>query len=109
MAKTKATRLREQRERQAEVRKAKRENKQPGRDDIARIALRWLIVTAARLAELKHDPKLKNKVEDILLEELGRQGFDPVGSDKVLEDLIRKYTKGGWDFRRKLHLLKADQ
>lgn len=109
MAKSRTTRLREQRERQAEYRKAQKAARRPGRDDVGRIALRWLIVSTARLAQRQQNPKRMNQVEDVLLEALEQQGFDPVASDDVLEALIRKYTNEGWDFRRKPHLRRPDE
>ena len=104
MAKSKAVRLKEQRERQAELRKENKAARRPGRDDFARVALRWIIVEIATVAEKEQKSALMNKVEDVLLQGLERQGFDAVAADEVLEALIRKYTKEGWDFRRKPHL-----
>lgn len=104
MAKSKATRLREQRERQSAYRDEQKRLRRPGRDDIARIALRWLIVSTARLAEREGNPSRMDHVEDAILRELAEQGFDPPASDRALSDLIERYVEGGWDFRRKPHL-----
>ena len=44
------------------------------------------------------------KLISMLLDALADQGFDKDASLDVLEDLIFRYTKLGWDFRRKTHL-----
>ncbi len=109
MAKSKATRLREQRERQQDYRDRQKQLRRPGRDDIARIALQWLIVNTAKLAEREGNPARLNKVEEAILEKLVEQGFDPAASDRVLGDLIDRYVEDDWDFRRKPHLLADAQ
>jgi hypothetical protein len=106
LAKSKSTRLREQRERQQEYRSEQKRLKRPDRDDVARVALRWLIVeTNTRLA---NEPQRMTFMETVLLDELERLGFDRKQSDDVLEDLVDRYVKEGWDFRRKLHLEVAE-
>lgn len=109
MPKSRATRLREQRARQQEYRDAQKKLRRPGRDDIARIALQWLIVNTAKLAEREGNPARMNKVEEAILEKLVEQGFDPMASDTALGDLIDRYVEGGWDFRRKPHLWAGNQ
>ena len=104
MANSKATRLREQRARQQEYRDEQKMQRRPGRDDIARIALQWLIVNTSKLAEREGNPARMNKVEVAILEKLVEQGFDPAASDRALGDLIDRYVDGGWDFHRKPHL-----
>jgi len=104
MPKSRATRLREQRARQQEYRDQQKKLRRPGRDDIARIALQWLIVNTAKLAEREGNPARMNKVEEAILEKLVEQGFDPAASDSALGDLIDRYVADGWDFRRKPHL-----
>jgi len=44
------------------------------------------------------------KLIDMLLDALAGQGFDEDASLDVIDDLIARYTKGGWEFRRKVHL-----
>jgi len=105
MGKSRATRLREQRARQQEYRDQQKQFRRPGRDDIARIALQWLIVNTAKLAEREGNPARMNKVEEAILEKLVEQGFDRGASDQALGDLIDRYVDGRWDFRRKIHLL----
>lgn len=104
MAKSKATRLREQRARQQEYRDEQKMQRRPSRDDIARIALQWLIVNTSKLAEREGNPARMNKVEVAILEKLVEQGFDPAASDRALGDLIDRYVDAGWDFQRKPHL-----
>ncbi|WP_281978874.1 hypothetical protein [Pseudorhizobium flavum] len=93
-----------QRGRQQVYRERLKRERRPGRDDVARIALHWLIVETARMAEKQNSPARMNKVEEVLLEGLVSQGFDARASDQVLGELIDKYVDGGWTFRRKLHL-----
>jgi len=50
------------------------------------------------------DKVAMEKLIDMLLDALAGQGFDRDASLDVLEDLIFRYTKRGWDFRRKTHL-----
>ena len=83
-----------------------RQRDYPGRDDVARIALHWLIVKTARLAVTTSNPERMHVVEDALLDGLVAQGFDARASEQVLDELIDKYVDGGWGFRRKLHLQK---
>lgn len=93
-----------QRQRQQEYRERLKKDRRPTRDDIARIALHWLIVETAKLAEKEKKPARMNKVEDVLLDGLAAQGFNPTASDEVLGAIIDKYVDGRWIFRRKLHL-----
>lgn len=107
MAKSKAQRLREQRDRQQAYRDEQRRLRRPSRDDIARVALRWLILGTAKLAEREGNPARMNKVEMDILAGLIEQGFDRAAADQALGDLIDRYVDGKWDFRRKVHLQAA--
>lgn len=93
-----------QRGRQREYRARLKEERRPTRDDVARVALHWVIVDGAKIAARQNKPALMNKLEDALLNGLTAQGFDLKASDEVLGELIEKYVDGGWTFRRKLHL-----
>ena len=93
-----------QRQRQQEYRDRLKQERRPTRDDVARVALYWLIVETARLVVSKNDPTRMNVVEDALLKGLVAQGFAKRASDEVLGELIDRYVDGGWTFRRKLHL-----
>jgi len=88
-----------QRQRQQALRdQAKRERK-PSRDDIARALLHWSITgSAAKGLETLF------RVEDEIVARLVGQGFDEGKAYKVFDDLIERYTKRRWEFRRKVHL-----
>lgn len=92
-----AERLRKQRERQQEYRDRLRAERRPGRDDIARILLHFMIVKAQKSG----DKGGMEKLISMLLDALADQGFDKDASLDVIDDLIARYTKGGWDFRRR--------
>jgi len=95
-----AERLGKQRERQRRYRDRQRAERRPGRDDIARILLHFMIVKAVK----SEDTVAMEKLITMLLDALKGQGFDEDASLDVVEDLIFRYTKRGWDFRRKIHL-----
>lgn len=94
-------RLRKQRERQQGSRDAALAKKRPDRDDVARIALFWVISNMAQKA--KKD--VLDEFHDRVVKLLKNQGFDEKASNEVLDELIRKYSTGKWPFRRKVHLL----
>ncbi|KAB2784135.1 hypothetical protein F9K97_18840 [Brucella anthropi] len=93
-------RLRKQRERQKDYRDRLRAERKPTRDDIARVLLHFMIVKAVKSGNQDGMEKLI----DMLLDALKGQGFDKDASLEVIDDLIVRYTKSGWDFRRKVHL-----
>lgn len=97
-------RLRRQRERQSEYRKKMKAERRPSRDDLARVLLHAAIMQAWRWKHGKRE-KMQSWVVDTILTGLIAQGFDPKASAEVIEELIDKYTKGRWEFRRKIHLL----
>ncbi|OCP21335.1 MULTISPECIES: hypothetical protein [unclassified Ensifer] len=103
-AKSEAIRNRKQRERQQKLRDADRKAKRPGRDDVARVALYWLVTRAIEKDQHEELEKFKERVVAMLAE----QGFDNRQCESVLEDLIYKYRTGGSPFRRKPHLLYPD-
>jgi len=103
-AKSEAIRNRKQRERQQKLRDADRKAKRPGRDDVARVALYWLISRAIEKEQHEELEKFKERIVAMLAE----QGFDSRQCETVLEDLIYKYRTGGSPFRRKPHLLYPD-
>lgn len=110
MAKSKNTKLEEQRERQAVYRLEQKLARRPERDDFARVALWWLIKAAEERSKKIGSRKPMNKIVDILIGELVHQGFDEGESEDFLDDLSRKYLSG-WSFQRKPHLQRerADQ
>lgn len=93
-------RLRKQRERQKDYRDRLRARRKPTRDDIARVLLHFMIVKVVKSGNQDGTEKLI----DMLLDALADQGFDKDASLEVIDDLIVRYTKSGWDFRRKMHL-----
>lgn len=93
-------RLRKQRERQRDYRAQLKLQRRPGRDDAARLAL---IFTIMRLEKNGTENQM-HQFMDSIVKLLVAQGFDKKASDDVMEDLVEKYTKGSWDFRRKPHL-----
>ncbi len=44
------------------------------------------------------------RVEDEIVARLVEQGFDEGKAYEVFDDLIERYTKRRWEFRRKVHL-----
>lgn len=100
-AKSEEIRNHKQRERQQRLRDADRKAKRPGRDDVARVALYWLISRAIEKEQHDELQKFRNRIVAML----GEQGFDTRQCEIVLGDLIDKYRTGGSPFRRKPHLL----
>lgn len=96
--------LKAARQRQKRLRDANRLAKRPGRDDVARVALFWLIRRAVEKNQLAELDKFQDKIVSLLVE----QGFDERESDAVFDDLLKKYRSGGLPFRRKVHLLYPD-
>jgi len=93
--------LKAARQRQKALRDANRKARRPDRDDVARVALFWLI---RRAVEKGQEVELE-KFQDVIVSMLIEQGFDESECDVVFDDLVSKYRSGGLPFRRKLHLL----
>ncbi|WP_413710660.1 hypothetical protein [Rhizobium sp. Rhizsp82] len=87
-------------EQQKAYREEQKRLKRPSRDDVARVALRWLIVSA-----FQRGPRFLDAAEEAILFELTEFGFDPAQAAGAIEDLVEKYTRGRWNFQRKHHLL----
>lgn len=100
MKQKKAERLAKQRERSKRNRARRKACRSPDRDDIARVALWWLITSVAPMGQRKLD-----ELQAKLIPELTRLGFDQWQSENVLAHLVDRYTEDGWDFQRKLHLI----
>lgn len=92
------------RQRQKALRDANRSARRPERDDLARVALYWLI---RRAVDKGQEAELQ-KFQDVIVSMLSDQGFDEGECDRVFDDLVSKYRSGGLPFRRKLHLLYPD-
>ena len=91
-------------QRQKALRDANRSARRPERDDLARVALYWLI---RRAVDKGQEAELQ-KFQDVIVSMLSDQGFDEGECDRVFDDLVSKYRSGGLPFRRKLHLLYPD-
>ncbi|MCD2184466.1 hypothetical protein [Rhizobium sp. GN54] len=92
------------RQRQKALRDANRMSRRPDRDDVARVALFWLIRRAIEKGQQAELEKFRAKIVSMLVD----QGFDEHESDAVFDDLIARYRTGGSPFRRKIHLLYPD-
>ena len=73
--------------------------RKPSRDDVARIALHWIIRTAL---ERNKEGEL-SKWSETIVRRLMRQGFDGDAARRRIDRLIEQY-EGGWDFQGKPHL-----
>lgn len=93
-----------QRERQQKLREAGRKARRPDRDDIARTALFMTISSMAARGATDVLEDFQDRVVRMLVE----QGFDERACDVVFEELVAKYRSGKSPFRRKIHLLHAD-
>lgn len=92
--------LRKQRERQQNIRQNDKAKGKPSRDDIARVLLHTVIMICHETNALDE----LDEYSDIIVEQLSAQGFDKNASYSAFEDLVKKYTKSDWQFRRKIHL-----
>lgn len=94
-------RLDEQAERQKEQRDKNRDACKPSRDDVARMALWWLI------SNTWQDPRARRRfdaVRDELTDLLVAQGFDGEASGDEIERLYAAYRTDRPPFRIKRHL-----
>jgi hypothetical protein len=94
-------RNRAQRDRQQKLRDANRKARRPDRDDIARVALYWMITNMAG----KATKEVRDEFQDRIVSMLTDQGFDARECEIVYDDIVHKYRTGGSPFRRKVHLL----
>lgn len=78
------------RQRQKALRDANRSARRPERDDLARVALYWLI---RRAVDKGQEAELQ-KFRDVIVSMLSDQGFDEGECDKVFDDLVSKYRSG---------------
>lgn len=93
-----------QRERQKRLRDRNRAERRPGRDDIARVALYWMV--SRMVAKGAHD--VLDEMEDEIVARLVDQGFAEAASYEAFDALVEKYARSAWGFRRKTHLLFAN-
>lgn len=73
--------------------------RKPARDDVARVALYWIIM---KLLRAGRDGDL-GKWSEIIVKRLVRQGFDGNAARRRIDQLITRY-EGGWAFQGKPHL-----
>jgi hypothetical protein len=73
--------------------------RKPTRDDVARVALHWIITKALRR---NRESELEMWSETIV-KRLVRQGFERDAARRRIDQLIARY-EGGWAFQGKLHL-----
>jgi hypothetical protein len=76
--------------------------RKPSRDDVARMALHWLIV---RSLKQKNEGEL-GKWSEIMVQHLVKQGFDADATRRRIDQLIERY-ENGWGFQGKPHLRRG--
>ncbi|PTM88370.1 hypothetical protein [Mycoplana dimorpha] len=104
MVKSVGKRLAEQRERQQLYRDKQKRERRPSRDDIARMLMHIFIVRSMKKGKM---PELEQHFLDLVVDELGKQGFDRRAAQDVCDNLIDKYARNDWSFRKKIHLGEA--
>ena len=77
--------------------------RRPSRDDVARVALHWIITAAL---ERDKDGELA-KWSGTMVRRLVRQGFDRDAARRRIDQLIGRY-EDGWTFQGKPHLARDD-
>ena len=104
MKQSKKERNAAQRQRQQALRNQAKRERKPSRDDIARAFLYWSITGSAAKGQME----TLFRVEDEIVARLVGQGFDEGKAYEVFDDLIERYTRQRWAFRRKVHLKPRD-
>lgn len=95
----------EQRARQQRVRDEARNRRRPSRDDLARMLL-WKMIMSAERHPLGRREAL-DRLRDEIVDGLELQGFDVQESESVFEELAERYADGLFPFRPKRHLKPA--
>ncbi len=78
--------------------------RKPSRDDVARVALHWIITAA--LERSRHGEL--GKWSGTMVKRLVEQGFDGDAAQRRIAQLIDRY-EDGWTFQRKPHLAHDDE
>jgi len=78
--------------------------RKPSRDDVARIALHWIINEALR----RNKEGELGKWTELVVTRLTDQGFDRDAARRRIDQLIERY-EDGWDFQGKPHLACGHQ
>lgn len=73
--------------------------RKPTRDDVARVALHWIIKTALE----RNKAGELGKWSETIVRRLADQGFERDAARRRLDQLIAQY-EGGWAFQGKPHL-----
>jgi hypothetical protein len=73
--------------------------RKPTRDDVARVALHWIITMVLKRNQEGELGKWSEKI----VRRLVRQGFDRNAACRRIDQLIERY-EGGWEFQGKPHL-----
>lgn len=89
---------------QARYRQQQRALRKPSRDDVARVALHWIITKALKRSQ---DGELAQWSETIV-RRLVRQGFERDAARRRIDQLIVQY-EDGWRFQGKPHLTRDDE
>lgn len=100
MRKSQAQKNADQRKRQRTLRARAKAEQRPSRDDIARVLLHWTITKAMK----KGQEAMLYSVADEIVSRLAAQGFDEGKAYDVFDELVERYTKQHWAFRRKTYL-----
>lgn len=100
--KSKQATVEAQRVRQQRVRDQAHERRRPSRDDLARVLL-WQMIMSADKYHLGRREGL-DRLRDKIIDGLELQGFDVRESEDVFDDLAKRYANGVFPFRRKRHL-----
>ena len=101
MPRTRSNRNKTQAEYQRAYRAEQKAKRKPSRDDVARVALHWMI-----LHSLGKEPQHLDRLRATIVARLAVQGFDHEAAAARLDELIDRYEEG-WDFQRKPHLPAA--
>jgi hypothetical protein len=97
--KSTTSRQRNQVDYQRRYRRQQTSLRKPSRDDVARVALHWIINEA-----LKRDKEGQLcKWTELIVKHLVDQGFDRDAARRRIHELIERY-EDGWGFQRKPHL-----
>ncbi len=99
MRESTTSRRRKQADYQRRYRQQQTSLRKPSRDDVARVALHWIIV---RCLEQEQEGEL-GKWTEIMVRRLVKQGFDRDAAHRRIHRLIERY-EDGWGFQRKPHL-----
>lgn len=95
----------EQAVRQQKVRDEAKMLRRPSRDDIARMML-WQMIMSADKHKLGRRRAL-DRLRDMVVDGLERQEFDVRQSEDVFEELAYRYSDGLFPFRPKRHLIPS--